>query len=117
MSNLPTGGSDFRRGQIAAYENILSELANMTVTVRREIASLTLPSRRPMPQARPVGLWQVNDAYLADPRRILDEHRPRWWQRLLGRCGCGGRLPCPAVESALDVLFMRRRWNDGYGDA
>lgn len=64
-----------------------------------------------------MALWQLNDVYVTDPRRILNEHRPRWWQRLLGRCGCGGRRPCPAVESALDLLFMRRRWNGDSEDA
>lgn len=32
-----------------------------------------------------MALWQLNDVYVTDPRRILNEHRPRWWQRLLGR--------------------------------
>jgi hypothetical protein len=97
MRNVPTGRSDFRRGRVAAYGSILAEFA--------------------IPPVSPVALWQVNDVYMADPRRILDEHRSRWWQRFLGRCGCGGRRPCPAVEAALDVLFMRRRWDGGYGHA
>ena len=47
--------------------------------------------------------------YVADPRRILAEHQPRWWQRIVRRCRCGARRPCPEVNAALDEMFMRRR--------
>jgi hypothetical protein len=57
MSNVPTGqphypgdGTEFRRGQIAAYEAILRELAELSARVRVEVARLTLPQRTPRPR-------------------------------------------------------------------
>ena len=55
-----------------------------------------------------VSPWQIDRVYVADPRRVLREHRQRWWQRLVGQCGCGERRPCAAVTAAEDVLYMRR---------
>ena len=50
--------------------------------------------------------WVIYRKYAADPIRIQQEHRPTWWQRLLRRCGCGLRRPCPAVRYANAVLNM-----------
>ncbi len=52
-------------------------------------------------------LWVICRTYAADPIRIRREHRPRWWQRLLRRCGCGHPWPCPAVRYANAVLGMQ----------
>lgn len=58
-------------------------------------------------------LWLINQTYAADPLRIRREHRPCWWQRLLGKCGCGLRRPCPALRYANAVLDMEATASHG----
>ncbi len=48
MHNLPTDQqAAYAAGQVHAYNNILVELDELSRKIRREIASLTLPTRNP----------------------------------------------------------------------